>query len=72
MRTPIVNRDPGDEQPTLFAEPQPCTATGCQAGSAQNLCGHDADIHHGLKDPYALRPVQCLLAHPRADAQIPY
>ncbi len=63
---------PGSTQQTLFAEPPPCTAKGCQAGTTRNLCQHDADIHHGLKDPHALRPVQCLLAHPRADAQIPF
>jgi hypothetical protein len=72
--TPLVlsNRDPGDEQPALFNDPPRCTAKHCQAGDRKNLCGHDADIAAGIRDPYAPRPKGCINGYDPAAAEIPY
>jgi hypothetical protein len=70
--TTITDRDPGDEQPTLFPDPPRCTARGCQAGDRKNLCLHDADIANGIRDPYAPRPKGCINSYDPADGQIPY
>lgn len=60
MRPPIVNRDPGDEQPTLFPDPPRCRARGCEAGDRKNLCKHDADQAHGHE--YKPRPASCIVS----------
>lgn len=58
MRPPIANRDPGDEQATLFADPPKCRANGCPG--VKNLCVFDADVSEGIRDPYSRRPATCL------------
>lgn len=52
------------EQQHLFnpqtTEKPRCKVRGCTAGTRKNLCMHDADIAHGVREPYARRPGGCL------------
>lgn len=69
MKQPLVNRDPGDEQPTLADDPGYCRA--CET-NRPSLCAHDADIAHGLIQPSSRRPSQCLNAYEPSTAPIPF
>ncbi len=61
----------GSTQQTLFAEPPPCTAPGCEAGDRKNLCKHDADQARGLD--YRPRPRGCIISFQLApDEPLPF
>jgi len=72
MRRPLIDRDPGDEQASLFP-PESTMPTRCTCGcTRKNLCPIDASIAHGGADKWAKRPRTCLSRHDPAEGEIPF
>lgn len=67
MRPAIVNRDPGDEQHSLFNSPAVCP--DCFT-TRRNLCRWEADRSEG--QPLSRRPKGCLTAPQPSTDPIPY
>lgn len=68
VRPALHNRDPGDEQTSLYDSPAVCPH--CNT-TRPNLCAHDADVEHGDISASARRPQRCLNAYDPKTAAFP-